>query len=131
MDAVSAAAGNLKERREGAPVALSLLIGYKTTMTTEAKDSQVDTKVRKAVEEVLRDRLADYGYTGVNVAPGQDRDGDPVLLVDVRYKALDKPIASKETFGLVTAIRQQLARIGETRFPHIRHHFDEQQKIAS
>lgn len=112
-------------------MALSLLIGYKTTMTTETKDPQVDTKVKKAVEEVLRGRLADYGYTGANVAPGQDRDGDPVLLIDVRYKALDKPIASKATFGLVTAIRQQLARIGETRFPHIRHHFDEQQKIAS
>lgn len=112
-------------------VALLRTIGYKACMATGTEEAQVNDKVRKAVEKVLRDRLADYGFAGANIASGRDRDGDPVLLVDVRYKAVDKPIASKATFGLVTAIRQELTRVGETRFPHIRHHFDEQQKIAS
>lgn len=110
---------------------MSSPIGYKVSMATGSEEARVDDKVRKAVEKVLRDRLADYGFSGVNIAPSNDRDGDPILLVDVRYKAVDKPIASKATFGLVTAIRQELARMGETRFPHVRHHFDEQQKIAS
>lgn len=80
---------------------------------------------------MLGDRLADYGFAGVSVVPGLDRDGDPVLLIDVRYKPIDRAIDSKATFGLVTAIRQELAKVGEMRFPHIRHHFDERQKIAS
>ncbi|MBX4899264.1 hypothetical protein HJA81_30190 [Rhizobium bangladeshense] len=94
-------------------------------------NQSISNTAKKVVEKVLRDRLGPVGFSGADIRADRDSDGDPILLVDVNYKYSEKPIASKITYGLSTEIRKALAALGETRFPHIRHHFDEQQKIAS
>jgi hypothetical protein len=91
----------------------------------------IPNNVRRAVEKVLRDRLGPAGYAGADIRADRDVDGDPILLVDVNYNFVDRPISSKITFGLPTEVRKALISLGESRFPQIRHRFNEQQKIAS
>lgn len=95
------------------------------------QEQDISSSVEKTVEKVLRDRLSSDGFERVEIRPDRDFDGDPILVVDVNYRFLDRPISSKVTFGLTTEIRKALMAQGEARFPQIRHHFNEQQKIAS
>ncbi|QPB24827.1 hypothetical protein ISN39_34275 (plasmid) [Rhizobium sp. 007] len=94
-------------------------------------DEQISNSTKRTVEKVLRDRLAAAGFAGAEIRADRDGDGDPILVVDVNYDFSDKPISSKITFGLSTEVRRALLAVGEARFPQIRHHFNEQQKIAS
>jgi len=94
-------------------------------------EQTISKSTKSAVEKVLRDRLGQAGFSGADIRADRDSDGDPILLVDVNYAYSDKPISSKLAYGLSTEVRKALSALGETRFPHIRHHFDEQQKIAS
>ncbi|WFU92018.1 hypothetical protein QA644_34545 (plasmid) [Rhizobium sp. CC1099] len=93
------------------------------------QEQDISRKVEQTVDKVLRDRLASDGFEGAEIRP--DCDFDPILVVDVKYRYVDRPINSKVTFGLTTEVRKALMALGESRFPQIRHHFNEQQKIAS
>jgi hypothetical protein len=104
------------------------VVDYIGSMTQE---QDISRQVEQTVEKVLRDRLASDGFEGADIRSDRDFDGDPILVVDVKYRYVDRPISSKVTFGLTTEIRKALTALGESRFPQIRHHFNEQQKIAS
>lgn len=81
----------------------------------------VDRRAVEAVERVLREHLAPYGFEGSTVVGGVDHDGEPVLFVDVRYRWGAPPPPRNVTFGLVGRLREALLGIGEGRFPHVRH----------
>jgi len=104
---------------------------YGADMIARAETNQIEPQVKRTIERVLRGRLAAFGLERTDIRAGRDQEGDPVLFVDAYYNRLDQPIEAKATFGLPTELRTALAELGETRFPHIRHHFDDHQKIAS
>ena len=99
-------------------------------MQMQPQNMPISKKVESAIEHVLRKRMSSYGYRDARSYVGTDADGDPVIMVDVNYDLIEKPIGADATFGLTTALRDELAKLGEFRFPHIRHHFDERQKVA-
>ncbi|MFZ1108596.1 MAG: hypothetical protein WAN43_09665 [Rhodomicrobium sp.] len=94
------------------------------------KREMVDEKVTKVVNAVLKERMERFGFQRATVLVGQDHDGDPVLLIDADYAYSSDPIDVRATVGLVSALRDALEDIGEFRFPHVRHHFDERQRTA-
>ncbi|WP_104827120.1 hypothetical protein [Rhizobium sp. NXC24] len=96
-----------------------------------AQEHDISSKVEQTVERLLRDRLETSGFEGADIRSDRDLEGDPILVVDVKYRFVDRPISSKVTFGLTTELRKALMALGESRFPQVRHHFNEQQKIAS
>jgi hypothetical protein len=100
-------------------------------MITQTANPRLEPNVKQAIERMLRERLAPFGLVRTDIRVGRDQDGDPVLFVDVYYNRLDHAVEAKATFGLASALRNAVAELGETRFPYIRHHFDEHQKIAS
>ena len=104
---------------------------YGADMISRAESTEIEPQVKRTIERVLRKRLAAFGLNRTKIRAGWDHEGDPVLFVDAYYKRLDRPIEAKATFGLPTELRTALAELGESRFPYIRHHFDEHQKIAS
>jgi hypothetical protein len=98
---------------------------------TRAKSFEVEPQVKRTIERILRERLTASGLERTEVRAGLDEDDDPVLFVDAYYHARELPIDAKATFGLPAVLRRALAELGEARFPYVRHHFDEHQKIAS
>lgn len=97
-------------------------------MTKESE--MIDEKVATAVDDVLKARMGRFGYTRASIRPGEDHDGDPVLLIDAEYTYSKKPIDVRATVGLTSELRDALEKVGEHRFPHVRHHFDERQLTA-
>lgn len=86
--------------------------------------------VTTAIKAILDGEMRPFGLRKVTVTLGEDHDGDPVLFIDVDYAARGRPIEPKVLAGLTTKIRDRLWKMGETRFPHIRHHFSEQRSVA-
>jgi hypothetical protein len=112
----------------GGIVGLQAISCYVSAMTTQT--DRVDEKVRRAVDDVLKRRMGRWGFTNARISPGLDHDGDPVLFVDAEYRLVREPLDPRATFGLVTELRAALQALGENRFPHISHHFDERQTTA-
>ena len=78
---------------------------------------------------MLKERLDSPGFRKAEVYAGRDHDDDPVLFIDVRYDLIKKRIDTSVTFGLIRALREALEAVGESRFPHVRHHFDPKQQV--
>lgn len=95
-----------------------------------AEQSAVNAETVAAIEGVLRAEMAPFGLRNIEVIAGEDHDGDPVLFVEVTYDAEGRPIEPKVVAGLTTKLRDRLWELGETRFPHVRHAFPEQRKVA-
>jgi hypothetical protein len=55
-------------------------------MTTPISHAPVTPEVKAAIEQILRENLARYGFVGATIEPGQDHDGDPVLFIDAEYQ---------------------------------------------
>ena len=94
------------------------------------KNETIDKKVIGAIEGVLKARMGRFGFKRASVRAGEDLDGDPALRIDAEYAYSEKPIDVRATVGLVTELRDALEKVGEDRFPYIRHHFDERQQTA-
>lgn len=100
-------------------------------MSTKLESDHIEKRAIEAVQRVLKERLDSLGFRKAQVYSGRDHDGDPVLFIDVRYNLIDKPIDTNATFGLLRALREALEEVGETRFPHVRHHFDNKQRVRN
>lgn len=70
-----------------------------------------------------------YGLASVAAKTGLDHDGDPVILVDAEYEDNGNPIDPEVMAELTLTLPHRLLEAGESRFPHIRHHFDERREV--
>jgi hypothetical protein len=100
---------------------------------TNVTDS-VDKDIVALIERTVRETMGPFGLRGVEVRAGADHDGDPVIFVEAQYDLSERPIdprlTAKLTSRLTTTLRDRLWERGETRFPHVRHKFDERQKVV-
>jgi hypothetical protein len=90
----------------------------------------VEPAVADAIQRVLRERLKPIGFERADIRAEEDYDGDNILHIDAFYRLMKKPIKADATFGLTTALRSALRPLGETRFPYVKHHFHEKQRVA-
>jgi len=86
--------------------------------------------LREIVERVLSERVGKYGLNDVRVQVGYDHDDDPALFIDAYYRLVDASVDPAAFYGLTGEVRRELAKHGEYKFPYIRNHFDESQKVA-
>jgi hypothetical protein len=91
---------------------------------------KVGDDIVAAVTEIVGREMGPFGLRAVTVRAAEDHDGDAILLVEADYRSGGKPIEPKVVAGLTTKLRRRLWDMGETRFPHIRHHFSGRQKVA-
>ena len=93
-------------------------------------EGAVKPSVSKAIHGVVTKRLGRFGLRDVEIRPGVDHDGDPVLYVTVHYAPRGRPLPKGTTFWLLSEVRDVLLKLGESRFPHVRHEFPERQRAA-
>jgi len=85
--------------------------------------------VREAIDQILRENLARFGFTGAKIEAREDHDGDPAIFVDAQYDLTDEPVDSAVTLDTLSKLRERLVALGEQRFPYLRHHFAEGQPM--
>ena len=92
-------------------------------------------KATEGLEETIRaflsKELSSFKVREIDVKPGHDHDGDPVVHVYVHHTLVDKPLNLREVLAANSKLRDLVWRKGESRFVHIRHLYDEKQKVAS
>ena len=74
-------------------------------------------------------RTRSIAYKMIDVTPGIDHDGDDVLYMDVYFDFSKEPIDPFVFNFVTTELREALEVRNERRFPHIRYHFDQKQKV--
>ena len=94
------------------------------------KADQVDPEITELIEQTVRESMAPFGFKAVHVRADEDYDGDPVIYIVADYDLTDTPIDVEVMAKLHGILRDRLWDAGETRFPHIRHKFDERHKVA-
>src|SRR5947209_4499942 len=99
-------------------------------MSTTTATAKIDKAALEVIQRVLQERLAPMGFQGATIEAGRDHDGDPAIYIHARYKYSRKPIDTSPTYDLISIPRDALEEVGETRFPYVRHLFDERQRVA-
>lgn len=99
-------------------------------MAAETSIRPASPEAERAVNEALRERLRDHGFQRATVVADEDHDGTEVLYVDVDFGLTEAPVDPEMVIGLTQIVREALATVSETRYPIVRHHFDERQKVA-
>ena len=90
----------------------------------------IDDKTRAVIISVLRQKLERSGFRTASVRAGGDHDGDPVLFIEAHFDLVADPIDPAITSGITAALCTALEEVGETRFPHIRYDFHDDQVIV-
>jgi hypothetical protein len=93
-------------------------------------NTELTQEVKGAIVNLLQQRMDRYGFERATINAGEDHSGDPALFIDAFYHLSQQPLETAEILRLLTEIRDLLVhRLGESRFPHIRHHFDAKQEV--
>jgi hypothetical protein len=91
-------------------------------------ETQTDA-VTAAINNLLKERMDRYGFDHAEIRIDDDHTGEPALFIDAYYH-LGEPLETLQLLRLLTDLRNGLVRQGERRFPYVRHHFNEKQRIA-
>jgi len=92
-------------------------------------DHPVSAEVEQTIRETLLPILSSQGMECVQVIPGLDHDGDPVLFVEIKFRLVQPGVDPKVLIQTGPALWRALMAIGERRFPHVRYDFVDGQNI--
>lgn len=98
-------------------------------MHTVEHDDLAPDAIEQKVRLILAEHLEGVPLRNLQVSAGVDHDGDEVLYIDAFF-GLSDPLDATRFYNLTSLVREALLAHGETRFPHLRYHFDERQKVA-
>jgi hypothetical protein len=87
--------------------------------------------VNDDIQKLLKERLGRYGFERAMVNAGSDHSGDPALFIDAYYRLSGEPVKTIEILHLLSDLRNLLVHSGESRFPYLKHHFDEKQQVRT
>ncbi len=95
-----------------------------------SRGDAVPEALQRSLADLLRQRLELAGACNINVYPDVDHAGDPIVMVEVKHRLVDRPIQVEELIEAERAARDLAWQQGERRFVHIDHVWDERQKVA-
>ncbi len=92
--------------------------------------SNDETMIQERIRSVLQSRLQDFGFKQLEVTAEEDFEGDQALYIDLYFDLVQPAIDPEPFIFLTTPVREALEALGDHRFPHLRYHFAEQQKVV-
>src|SRR5712692_7968899 len=98
-------------------------------MISTSARAPIKPRVRAAIDRILRENLSRYGFVRATIEPGEDHTGDPAIFIHAEYRLSDEPVDSRVTLATLSMLRDKLIALGEDRFPYLRHHFAEGQRV--
>lgn len=101
----------------------------RVAIMTDSRDPVGDA-VRSAVREAIERRFG-YPLEYLEVVADEDSSGDPILRIEAGHPFRERAVDMGLAYGLIGEVRDALEQEGEYRFPLIRHHFHEDQAVAS
>lgn len=114
-------------------VRASTTLGSPTAMTAFTyeldQNHTVSPEVKQAISNAVEPILRSQGMEGVQVIPGLDHDGDPVLYVELKFRLVQPGVDPKILIKSGPAVRRALWALGERRFPHLRYDFNDYQRV--
>jgi hypothetical protein len=99
-------------------------------MVVGLENDRVSARAEKEIRRVLNARLKKIGFNKAEIRSGHDYDGDPVIFIEAYYKFRNEPVDVRDLSPLIDELVDALNAVGEPRFPHIRHHFDDRQEAV-
>ena len=96
----------------------------------ETRGDAVPAALQRSIADLLRQQLEPTGAFDIAIHPDADYDGNPVVLVQVKHRLVERPIEVKELIDAERAARDLAWQQGERRFVLIDHVWDERQKVA-
>jgi hypothetical protein len=99
-------------------------------MTSEMNREPIEGTLKTVIEKAVRESMAQFGVSSVEIYAGEDHDGDAVLFVEISHDFNRIPIDPSKLSLLITRLRNDLSRSGEKRFPIVRHHFSDLQQVV-
>lgn len=92
---------------------------------------RVEPEIVALIERTVRESMSPYSLRTIDVRAGEDHDGDPVIFVEVQHDLSETPIDPAVNAKLSSDLWRLLLEAGESRFPHVRHKYHEQQEVKT
>jgi hypothetical protein len=92
---------------------------------------KIQPDMARLIEQIVRESMEKYALKSVSVRAGEDHDGDPVIYIEAAYDLSTTPIDPAVMADLTSILCDRLWELGESRFPHVRHKFHEQQEVET
>ena len=89
----------------------------------------LDPAIAALIQRTVRELMTPFGLRNVVSRLGEDHDGDPVIRIEAQYDLNDVPIDPDIMARLALLMRERLWEQSESRFPHIRHRFDDRHPV--
>lgn len=89
----------------------------------------VSSEVKQAISNAVEPILRSQGMEGMQVIPGLDHDGDPVLYVELKFRLVEPGVDPKILIKSGPAVQRALWALGERRFPYLRYDFNDDQRV--
>ena len=99
-------------------------------MTGIDRNGSLPEEVWESIRQVLTERLG-YQLESLQARPEEDYSGEVVIAIDAYHPLLDREVDPRVTYKLPGILREALLEQGESRYPLIRHHFQQDQEVAS
>lgn len=98
-------------------------------MMSRPSRHDVPANLVRAIEDLLKKELGQYGLSKVDVHGGEDHSGEPAIFIDAEYEYSREPIDPETLAKVRLAIVALVSNHGDDRFPYLQNHFDKRQLV--
>ena len=88
-------------------------------------------ELRDRIKAIVDGVLHQYDIEALDIKVAEDASGEEAIFVDLRYLLSPREFDPKLMSKVRSSVRSMLVDNDELRFPYIRHHFQDGQKVKA